>query len=587
MFSTYWPKFKCKSMLFLGGLILCLSVVPWVTTSAADANANPEAKATGFVERMPDASLVGEWSVDGTTYVAGPRTQFRQNNGPLMNGACVEINYSGNSMPYSINQIRTHNVEKCIDAASESGNDDANNEDAEDGDADNESSDSADDGDEDDDDADEDSDDEAEPSGPDDGGTSTMPALKVYGIIGMLPEGTDYVGTWTVDDIEYSVTAETKLEQEHGRFEVDSCVQIKYAVGEDEQRTAIEIETQSEHKCDRDATAPRGHGILFGIVQSFPEDLVGEWNVGGMSFTADEVTTFKTKKKVDFKVGVIVKVRFMVEPDDTYRAVAIESKFRHASYGGDDETDVDEDGDVDDDDGLRGHAFGELEMFPVDLIGEWVVSGITYTTTSETNYIQSKGVFTDGGSVRINYMVDDAGNRVAKVIKSTKGRKLGVMKLIGYLNTRPANGFTGEWVIDGITVETDLETGYDEGNGLVAQQAYIEVEYTLNPAGKRRVLKITVHVPPEAGENDSSGLITEIDDDSDVQAASYSNSETWSIDGQSYIVTDATEIDESAGELGVGSRVSVNSYTAEDGSEVATQIRARNVIPILYIPILQ
>jgi hypothetical protein len=67
-------------------------------------------------------------------------------------------------------------------------------------------------------------------------------------------------------------------------------------------------------------------------------------------------------------------------------------------------------------------------------------------------------------------------------------------------------------------------------------------------------------------------------DDSLASAAVTAN---WTIDGRSYVVTDATAVSNG---MAVGSTVVVNSYAAADGTQVATRISSVTLDNMLYMP---
>ncbi|MCX6048289.1 MAG: DUF5666 domain-containing protein, partial [Chloroflexi bacterium] len=67
---------------------------------------------------------------------------------------------------------------------------------------------------------------------------------------------------------------------------------------------------------------------------------------------------------------------------------------------------------------------------------------------------------------------------------------------------------------------------------------------------------------------------------------SASANSTWSIDDSTYVVTPSTELNDVLGALAVDQTVIVNSYTAADGTEVATQIRGLTVNSQIFLPLM-
>ena len=85
-----------------------------------------------------------------------------------------------------------------------------------------------------------------------------------------------------------------------------------------------------------------------------------------------------------------------------------------------------------------------------------------------------------------------------------------------------------------------------------------------------------------AGDHTAIGLI---DDRSGSQAAGVAAT-VWVIGGASYTVTPATAFSDAQGALAVGQTALVNSYTAGDGSQVATQIRGITLDHTLHLPLV-
>ena len=79
-----------------------------------------------------------------------------------------------------------------------------------------------------------------------------------------------------------------------------------------------------------------GEGELFGILQSFPAELIGDWNIGGMTFVATSNTEFDVENG-PFVVGVTVKVHFSTGADGVNHARDIETKYANDDDGHDDE----------------------------------------------------------------------------------------------------------------------------------------------------------------------------------------------------------------------------------------------------------
>lgn len=511
---------------------------------------------TGVVENMPGTALIGGWVIGGAKYVTNSETKFEQNEGSLVTGSCVEVKYSGSSAPFTILKIETEDPEECMDD-----------------------------------------------------GTVVMPPtgdlFKDYGRIEALPDDPSLQGEWTVNGVTYLVTNATKIRKWYGQFTVGTCVKVLYRESEPP-FVAHKIQTSKRHFCGgQNDNQGFARGLLFGQIRDFPEELSGDWNVGGMTFEASDSTNFN-QRKGSFGEGVTVRVKFYIDDDGVHQATDIKTMFRlwHDDDGHNDDGDNDDGDDGDNDDGdnddgdnddVRGHAFGTITNYPANLVGEWNIGGIDYTATADTIFHQRKGDFGVDVPVRVRYYINEDGNRIATQIKTISGTATipGRHKLCGFINTIPAFGFTGGWSIDGVTLQAEDTAEFEEALGLLGLGSYAEVEYG-ERNGRYYIHKIKSQVPPGGGDNNLIGTFTRRAGTSDgVEAASTdADSETWQIAGQSYLVTPATDLDEQNGELFVGNTVAVNSYTDADGNEVATKINTVVASPatffdtFIYLPMM-
>jgi hypothetical protein len=102
--------------------------------------------------------------------------------------------------------------------------------------------------------------------------------------------------------------------------------------------------------------------------------------------------------------------------------------------------------------------------------------------------------------------------------------------------------------------------------------------------GQRIVGELETENPPGSGDNNHMGKIEQAGDDSVVAAGLAAGDALWRIGGKTYLVTPSTDLDDSQGALEVGSTALVNSYTATDGTQVATQISGIDVTNAVYLP---
>jgi len=321
---------------------------------------------------------------------------------------------------------------------------------------------------------------------------------------------------------------------------------------------------------------------LYGVIQGFPENFLGEWMISDLQIMANENTSIQAIK-TSFDVETMVKVLFYIDDDGVRYAAKIMAHYRNDKKGQDD----DRNGSYE---GSEGHAFGIVSERPEpvgNLFGNWVVGGIDYQVTEKTRfsgYPFEEKLEVDT-TVQVRYYVDETGNRIAKQIMpaSNRGqtRTPGHHIIAGFLN-KLADLIDNSLSINNVDFDPAEDMEVDESLGILARNTYITAEYTAEN-GKRRLHRLKTHVPPGAGENTTQGIIEGMDSDivamSEERAAVDINQEIWTIDGIEYLVDVATDLsDMTDGILERGELVTINSYTDADGREVATQIRSVSVI---------
>jgi hypothetical protein len=482
----------------------------------------------GLVEQMPAGGRAGNWMIGGKSVVATAETQFDETAGTIAVGVCVKVEF----VAQGSNTAREIDSEPASDCNGGGGGDDG---------------------------------------------------AEVYGLIESMPvSGT--IGAWTVSSKVYTVTAQSELKTEYGAFDIGRCVKIHLVTGTTD--TVREMETERSYKCgggsDDGSTPPAGvigRGELYGELKSFPPELVGIWEVGTLTFTANITTEFKTRNG-EFTVGKIVKVEFYILQDGSF--LAREIKTALPVWGDDDDDNGGHHGGHDHD---RGHAFGKIEQLPASgLIGTWVVAGVPYTVTEQTELRAKGGTFAISETVKIEFKLDSSGGRVATEIKlkfpqGAPGDEDATF--VGFVDSMPESGYIGLWVVSGTEFSGTVSSKFKEDHGAFTQGAYVKVEYrTVN--GVNVIHEMETAVPPGAGDDDHLGKVESMDDN--VLAAGAAATSTWVVGGRSFVVTAATRVD---GALAASDTAWVNSYVAADGTQVATLIQGVTINNFVYLPAMQ
>ena len=517
----------------------CTTPAPSGTPSAtATPNTTPSAtpgseqEAYGRVESRPSPGFIGLWSIHGVTYNVPASAEFKQENGPLVVGACTKVHYFTNTTPFTLREIATEVAAVCDGAPPTPG-----------------------------------------ATGTPNATSTPIGEFEVYNHVDSLPAG--LVGAWGIGGVAYTTSANTEFKQEDGAFSVGGCVKL-HAANTTTPATIREIETEQEFRCS--SGGANAAGELFGLLQSFPTGLLGAWNIGGLTFVTDANTEFQQVGGA-FAIGMTVKVHFVRDSNGINRAGEIETAFANDDNGNDDNGNGSFDG-------AEGHAYGLIDSFPPGHAGQWLISGIPYTATANTNFAQTDGSFAVGGKVKIEYFLDVNSYRIAQKIETTSDNGGATapsrFMFFGFINQMPPQGFVGAWAIDQVAFVTDAHSQFKENNGLLALGAYVGVEY-FSQAGHNQLYEIETHVPPGAGTNTTIGRL---DDKGGTPITAHINA-TWVIDGVNYTITPATDLNDIQSALTIGKMVLVNSYTAADGKQVATQMRGITLSQSLYLPVMK
>jgi hypothetical protein len=305
-----------------------------------------EAEVEGLIESFP-ADLIGSWVIDGMSYEVTADTVLMQLNGPFAVGACVEVEFD----PATNIASKVKTDDNCF-------GDDADDNDL---------------------------------------------FVKLYGTVEAFPSG--LIGDWTVSGVVYSADANTQFKQEDGDFAVGACVEVNYLP---DTLQAIEIETADDYHCG--ANGGGGHNgddvKRYGLIESFPAVLTGDWVIDGVSYTAGNGTEFKQEQGV-FAVGACVEIKYL---PDTFVALEIETEDAE-HCGGDGENQ-----------GSFASVTGNLDAFPETIAGTWTVDGSDYLVDETTILKENDGAFAVGVCVEVKFQTT---NNLAVEIETEDAFKCG------------------------------------------------------------------------------------------------------------------------------------------------------------------
>ena len=534
-------------------------VFNWHIVQAAPISGGNGSDWQGIITSRPQNGPVGTWVIDGRTFQATPATQINEQQAGLPVNGCAKVKFTVIGQTNRADQIEGHPLSDCNAHATET----------------------------------------PEPTETPDGHGTIPPddnGNVSRGIINSRPHPS-VIGTWVISGTSYAVTSNTRLDRNFGPLSEGTCVQVK-SDPSTTPATALWIKAKQRFLCNDDGNNGGGnhgnpgiaHGSLFGVIESFPVTLTGTWRIGGLNVIADNTTKFN-QERGPFTVSTTVKVDFYIDITTTLsntnaleiNTQKISTLFAIDHHGHDDDGNGEHEG-------AEGQAFGKItSMPPTGTVGVWIIGGVEYTVTNQTELKQKRGALKVGSQVKVEYFLDSNNNRVAHEIETTFNNG-GVSdnshaKLVGFVEEMPTGSYTGTWKISNVTFTADGNTKFNEEHGALAKGAFVSVEYTVTN-GSNIMLEIGVEVPPGCGEHNHTGKIEDMGND-DLAAASVSANTVWKIGGQSFTVTPATTMNDTQGALDVNQTVIVNSYTAADGTQVATQIQSVSFTNSVYMPMVR
>lgn len=284
--------------------------------------------------------------------------------------------------------------------------------------------------------------------------------VSAEGIIDTLP--TEISGSWVISNTTVIVDANTKLEEKNGPFAVGTCVEFDYGA-----TSTIATKIKSVNGCGIEPPEPEMYERVYGTIESFPTDLLGDWMINGDVYTVDADTQLKSKKG-PLAVGACAKVDYLPSSGLALKIESADSD--HCSA-----------------DGEGGHAdkdvklYGILDSFPTDLIGTWVIDGVSYEAGVGTDFKEDKGPFESGACIEIKYLVST--NVILKAETDSpyhcgapSDNEGSYAEVIGTVDALP-DEWIGTWTVDGLDYSADDTTDFKEKYSGFEVGACVKIKY--------------------------------------------------------------------------------------------------------------
>ena len=287
----------------------------------------------GVIERLPDGGLIGTWVISARRVHVSETTVINQEHGAARVGAVVEVH----------GVVRDDAEVNATEIEVQPGQDDGQR-------------------------------------------------VEFRGTVESLPVG-GLIGTWVVSGQRVNVTESTRIDQEHGRAQVGSLVEV-HGVQQSGQGivTANEIEVKSSP--DDPARFMEFRGTITALP---PSGLLGDWQVDGRTVHVNERTRVD-QEHGRAAVGALVEVKGWAQADGSVLADSIEVK-----------PDADAGRDV--------QFRGTIDRLPGSgLVGDWIVSGRTVHVTENTR-IKNRDRIQVGATAVVTGVGQTDGSVMATIIK--------------------------------------------------------------------------------------------------------------------------------------------------------------------------
>ncbi len=316
--------------------------------------------------------------------------------------------------------------------------------------------------------------------------------------------------------------------------------------------------------------SPRTCPNWRGTISVMPAGGIGEWVVGGQTFVADADTELNVEEG-PLVVDGCAKVRYEDTGSVLYaHEIDSEPAGDCGAGGGDD------DGQPENLPEWR----GTISVVPAGGIGEWVVGGRTFVADAGTELDVEEGPLVVDGCAKVRY--EDTGSVLyAHEIDSEPAGDCGAgggdddgeddVKQYGSIDTMPAGGREGEWIIGGVAYVANSSTEFETEHGPFSIGACVEVESETATPGIAKKIE-TEHqyrcsgTPTELPEAEIYGIATAI-------PANLVG--TWTIAGMQFEADSATEFDQDHGPFEIGGTVKVKFSTDENDIHHALEIESK------------
>ena len=297
-----------------------------------------------------------------------------------------------------------------------------------------------------------------------------------------------------------------------------------------------------------------------GLVQSLPASgFVGNWMVGG----SPVVVTISTEVRADdgpLVIGACVEVKGQILGIQGVLASEVRTQ-KLSDCGQVEQNNID--------------FTAVVQSLPAGGLGTWMIGGQSVLVTALTVVKQSSPAIAAGTCVEVKGMRNADSSVTASEIDAQSGSACGLttgnqtVDLVGVVQSVPASGTIGDFVVSGQTVHVTAAT---------TVKSAITIGECVEVKGQRNADSSIAASEIDADSNSACGITgVPVDFQGTVQQLPASGlSGDWMVAALTIHVTAATRIEQDQGPVAVGSCVEVKGQGLADGSVNATQIEIRS-----------
>lgn len=294
---------------------------------------------------------------------------------------------------------------------------------------------------------------------------------------------------------------------------------------------------------------PGPEAEIKGVIESFPEHLVGPWNISGVEYNANHNTKFSMEDG-PFDIGSCVEVEFNPYTNFAYEIKTTESE----DCGGEAEL----------------YFIGIIEQVPEGnlvmlqhdpngISGTWTISGTEFVSTLATRLSTRNGPLEVGACASVKYRIVNGVNMAEKIRSEKLYRCLGPVafnQAYGYVATFPSD-LQGAWVISAtagmsLSFMTTPSTHFSIHSYPLETGACVWVKY-YNNQGINYASHVKTTKPHHcAGQFIDFQPLSKIYATVDALPPGGTYTGTWMLAGVNFTATEFTRIEEEEGPLAVG-----------------------------------